>query len=96
MRPNDRSSRTARPGDGPRRSRLTEAGRRAARSLAAVISECNYAQRRMLQLRVSPDRYVIGGGQAPDTYTEFLSRTSGWLQHEPSAEKRCAGRAARR
>ena len=86
MMPNDHPTSTARPGDGYLR-RLTAAGRRAARGLAAVISECHYAQRRMLQLRLSPDRYVIGGGQAPDTYAEFLFRTSGWLRHEPPAPR---------
>jgi hypothetical protein len=95
MTPNNRPSSTARQGDGRRRNRFTEAGCRAARGLAAVISECHYAQRRLLQLRLSPDRYVIGGGQAPDTYAEFLFRTSGCLRHEPSAEKRSAGRPAR-
>jgi hypothetical protein len=95
MTSNDRPSRTARQGDGHRRNRFTEAGCRAAHSLAAVISECHYAQRRLLQLRLSPDRYVIGGGDAPDTYAEFLFRTSGCLLHEPSADKRSAGRPTR-
>ena len=50
----------------------------------------------MLQLRMNPDRYVIGGGQAPDTYAEFLFRTSGWLAHEPPADKRLVTRPGRR
>ena len=70
--------------------------RRWAQAAAAVLAECHYAQARMLQLRMNPDRYVIGGGQAPDNYAEFLFRTSGWLRHEPPADKRVAARPGRR
>lgn len=62
-----------------------------ARKLAAVISECRYAQRRMAVLRTSPDTYSTSPDTAPDTYAEFLFRTSGMLMHEPSAQARSGG-----
>ena len=63
---------------------------RVADKLADVVHEMNEAQRLMLALRTATDRY----GAAPDTYQEFLARTSGALMHEPSARKRV--RKARR
>jgi hypothetical protein len=62
--------------------------------VVSIISECNYAQRRMLALQQSPDRYAVGSIGAPDTYAEFLFRTSGMLMHEASARDRAAGRTA--
>ncbi len=60
--------------------------RRLARKVAAVLAECHYAQARMLQLRMNPDRYVIGGGQG-----------TGHLCGIPVPHLRLAGaRAARR
>ncbi len=67
--------------------------RAVSRRVAAVIAECNYAQRRLAVLRLSPDRYVTQPERAPDTYREFLLRTSGLLVHEPSAAERTLGRA---
>jgi hypothetical protein len=65
--------------------------------VAATLAECNRAQRRMAELRLSPDRFLLdGAAQAPDTYAEFLFRTSGRLTHEPPADKRFSGRGARR
>jgi hypothetical protein len=64
---------------------------RIASRVAAVIAECNYAQRRMLALRTAPDRYVIGLNRTADTYAEFLYRTSGVLLHEPPAARRAHG-----
>ena len=69
--------------------------RRTWHRIAAAIAECNYAQRRLTQLRVSPDRHLPRPGVAPDTYEEFLFRTSGPLAHEPSAARRASGRAIR-
>jgi hypothetical protein len=66
-----------------------------ARRVAAVIAECNYAQRRMTMRRTSPDRYLVPPRGAPDTYEEFLFRTSGPLPHEPPAAGRSLGRAIR-
>ena len=60
--------------------------------LAGTVREMNEAQRRLLALRTSVDHYTENSGRAPDTYAEFLARTSGTLLPEPSARKR-AGRA---
>ena len=68
---------------------------RAARRIANVIAECNYAQRRMAALRTAPDRYLIDGGRAADTYAEFLFRASGPLTHEPAADSRANGQLVR-
>ena len=65
--------------------------RRAAGKLADAVREMNEAQRLMLVLRNAPDRYVANPGAAPDTYDEFLARTSGPLLHEPSARRRNRG-----
>lgn len=62
--------------------------RRVAGKLADAVHEMNEAQRRMLVLRTATDRYGVNPGAAPDTYQEFLARTSGALLHEPSARKR--------
>lgn len=62
--------------------------RRAAGKLADTIREMNEAQRLMLVLHNATDRYVENPGAAPETYDEFLARTSGMLLHEPSARKR--------
>ena len=67
---------------------------RAAGKLADAVREMNEAQRLMLVLQNAPDRYVCDPGAAPDTYDQFVARTSGPLLHEPSARKR--NRAARR
>jgi len=68
--------------------------RRVAGKLAGTVREMHEAQRLMLVLRTATDRYVENPGAAPDTYDEFLARTSGVLRHEPSARKRI--RKARR
>jgi hypothetical protein len=62
--------------------------------LADAVREMNEAQRLMLVLRTATDRYIEKPGVAPDTYDEFLARTSGVLLHEPPAHKRT--RKARR
>jgi hypothetical protein len=64
---------------------------RFARKAASIIAECRYAQRRMAALRLSPDSYLMSRPGAPDTYSEFLFRTSGPLLHEPSARHRATG-----
>jgi hypothetical protein len=68
--------------------------RRAAGKLADAVREMNEAQRLMLVLQTATDRHVENPDAAPDTYNEFLVRTSGVLLHEPSARKRT--RKARR
>jgi hypothetical protein len=65
------------------------------RRFAAVITECNRAQRRIAQLRADPGRYLPHPGSAPDTCEEFLLRTSGPLTHEPSAAQRSLGKVIR-
>jgi len=73
---------------------MTTAMRRAAGKLADVVREMQEGQRRMLVLRTAMDRYVETPDAAPDTYGEFLMRTSGILLHEPPARTRI--RRARR
>jgi hypothetical protein len=68
--------------------------RRVAGKLTDTVREMNEAQRLLLALRTATDRYIENPGAAPDTYGEFLARTSGALMHEPSARKRA--RRARR
>jgi hypothetical protein len=65
---------------------------RLARRLAAIAAEVRYAQRRMNVVRLAPDRYLFDADKAPDTYAEFLFRTSGPTMREPSAQARSAGR----
>jgi len=69
--------------------------RRLARRISAVVAECNYAQRRMVELATAPDRYLFNPDAPPATYEEFLYRTSGVLRHEPSARARTRSRAFR-
>ena len=61
---------------------------RVAGKVADVVREMHEAQRLMLVLQTATDRFIENPGTAPDTYAEFLSRTSGVLLHEPSARKR--------
>jgi len=61
---------------------------RVAGKLADAVHEMNEAQQRMLVLRTAMDRYGVNAAAAPDTYQEFLARTSGALLHEPPARKR--------
>lgn len=69
---------------------LAAAAVRLARRVAGLIAECNEAQCRLAALRMAPDMYATDSDHAPDTYAEFLFRTSGWLRHEPSARDRAA------
>jgi hypothetical protein len=71
---------------------LTSALARFGHRVAEIVAECNYAQRRMLALRTSPDRYGAAANKAPDTYAEFLFRTSNAALHEPAASGRAHGR----
>jgi hypothetical protein len=96
MTSTDRNSAAARRGDGHVFYQLADAVRRGARAVAATLAECNRAQRRMAELQLSPDRFLMdGGAKPPDTYAEFLFRTSGLLAHEPPADKRFPDRRAR-
>jgi hypothetical protein len=46
-------------------------------------------------LMTSADRSLLVPGRAPDTYQDFLLRTSGPLVHEPSAASRSPGQPVR-
>jgi hypothetical protein len=63
--------------------------------IAAIVRECNEAQRRMAEIRSAPDRFALRPDVAPDTYAEFLFRTAAPLQREPSAQARARGAALR-
>jgi len=45
--------------------------------------------------RLSYDAYLPAPGKAPDTYAEFLLRTSVPARHEPTAAQRGTGREVR-
>ena len=66
-----------------------------ARRISQIISECNEAQRRLTSLRLSYDRYMTQPDTPPETFAEFMLRTSGPLRREPSARQRLAGRGVR-
>jgi len=70
---------------------------RTARRCARMIAEINRIQRRVAVLATAPDRFVPGkdSGRAPQTYAEFLFRTSGGLLHEPAAAERAHGQLVR-
>jgi hypothetical protein len=73
-------------------ARLARAARRAGRRIAATAADCGYAQRRLAELQTGPDSYLLDAGRAPETYQEFLFRTSGVLVREPTAARRASGR----
>jgi hypothetical protein len=68
---------------------------RTASAVLGVIDEMNDAQRRAQRARLSYDRVLPDPAAAPETYREFLLRTSGPVQHEPTARQRAAGRRVR-
>jgi hypothetical protein len=72
------------------RSLLVRFGKR----IASVVAECDYAQRRSFAIMTNPDSYLTNRDQAPDTYAEFLFRTSGGLLHESASGQRPHGRLA--
>ena len=69
----------------------TNALARFGRRVAGLVAECNYAQRRALALRTTPDALLADRDKAPDNYSEFLFRTSSPLLHEPAAAGRAHG-----
>jgi hypothetical protein len=71
-----------------RRGIVMGAAARLARRVADGFIECHQAGRRMFELRTSVDAYLTGRAGPPDTYDEFLLRTSGLLTHEPPAGRR--------
>jgi hypothetical protein len=70
---------------------------RIGRRVVGILAECDYAQRRMFTLMTTPDAYLTDRDRAPDSYAEFLFRTSSSLLHEPTAAARAhrANRADR-
>jgi hypothetical protein len=56
-----------------------------------AIGQFNADRRRLLVLASAVDRHLPTRNQAPDTYAEFLFRTSGPLLREPSAKRRAGG-----
>jgi hypothetical protein len=58
---------------------------RMARRIAAIHAEISYAQQKVDAIRTNPDRYLTDVGKMPETYAEFLLRTSGVLVREPIA-----------
>lgn len=68
--------------------------RRAAGKVADAVREMNEAQRLLLTLRTTMEQHAENRDEAPDTYAEFMVRTSGVLLREPSARNR-ARKAAR-
>jgi hypothetical protein len=64
---------------------------RAARRVADVVAECNYAQQRLFELRLDPERYTLDSNRAPATYGEFLFRGFLAQWREPTATERAAG-----
>jgi hypothetical protein len=70
----------------------TSALARFGRRVADLVAECQYAQRRMSMLTTSPNLYEAARNKAPDTYAEFLFRTSNASLHEPAASGRARGR----
>lgn len=68
---------------------------RLTRRTGTTLTEMNYAMKRITQLRLAYDRYLNQPDAAPDTYAEFLLRTSSPLRREPSADQREAGRLVR-
>lgn len=66
--------------------------RRIVRRFADALSEMSYAQRRAYVLRASLDSYSPNRDEPPQSYEEFLARTSGPLLREPNARVRLEGR----
>lgn len=64
----------------------------AMKRLVELIRELNYWQRRAAILSMAPDRYLPHPDRAPESFSEFLARTSGPLLREPSFKARLAGR----
>jgi len=75
-----------------RTKRLVSASGRLVGKVAALVRELDYWQRRAAIMSLAPDRYLPHPDRAPETYGEFLARTTGPLIREPSWKARLAGR----
>ena len=76
---------------GPTSTGAWQVARQLARGLAGVVAECNYAQRRLFELRLELDRYVIEPDRAPGTFSEFGLRSARAHWREPTASERAGG-----
>jgi hypothetical protein len=77
----------ARHGTKPKTTPRNTALIRVARRIAAIHAEISYAQRKVDAMRTNPDLYLADPGKMPETYAEFLFRTSGVLVPEPAARR---------
>lgn len=82
------SPRSGRSGIASHSQQLGASLMRFARRVRDIIAECAQAQRRLTELTTAPDRFLMTPNKAPDTYEEFLFRTSGLMRHEPPARTR--------
>jgi hypothetical protein len=73
------------PRQGGQARRIMAFARRLIRQIAAIVRECNEAQRRATLLRLSPDMYSFDPDRAPDSYAEFLFRSPVAVRREPRA-----------
>jgi hypothetical protein len=62
--------------------------RRLAHFISDTFADEIHAQRVLASTLGAPDHYVLRREAVPDTYAEFLYRTSGALLHEPTARRR--------
>lgn len=67
---------------------MKTAVRRVVDAMTGIVREMDEAQHLGLALQTAMDRYVPNPDAGPDTYAEFLARTSGVLLREPSARQR--------
>jgi hypothetical protein len=72
-----------------------QVARRLAQGLAGITAECHYAQRRLYELRLELDRYVIENDRAPGTFSEFCLRSARPFWCEPAAGERASGSPVR-
>ncbi len=70
---------------------IWQVARQFARGVAGVAAECHYAQRRLFELRLELDRYVIEPDRAPGTFSEFCLRSYRAHWREPTASERAGG-----
>lgn len=57
-------------------------------AVSGFLSDWAYAQRRLAEILTAPDRFRVDPDTPPETYAEFLFRTSGVLHREPPARAR--------
>ena len=76
-------------------SHFTRSMLRALGRFGSAFAEFQRQQNRLAAKRLSYDAYMIDSAIPPETYDEFLFRTSGPLRREPSAASRLAGHGVR-